>query len=180
MSAKEKMYENVLKLCLEEYSDKINIFNSLDSKAQQVIAFSGVLLGFLISFCKKETLEFLNEVNPFSIILCIVSISLLLGAISLSILSMRIIKLIGMPTYEEIKMEYLDLKEINEKDYKADNYYIFINNRIELWESTLKNIFTINKKKAKKVFLAQILCGCGLITLGFIGFIILCSYLKFY
>ena len=177
MSKKEELYENVLKSCEDEYKDKIGAFNQLDVKAQQVAGFSGVLLGVLISFCKKEVLEFLSSISFFCILFSILSIALLLVAISLSIYSMKIIKIIGMPTYEEIEREFNDLCDLNEDEFKVEYYYLFISSKIKMWKETFISISEANDKKAKNVFLSQIMCGSGLILLGFIAIIILQSYI---
>lgn len=178
MGTKEKIYENVLKACEEEYKDKISAFNQLDIKAQQVAAFSGVLLGVLISFCKKELLEFLSTISLWCIIFSLISIIFLLISICFSIFSMRIIKIIGMPTYDEIKSKFKDLCELHENEFQDEYYQLFISDKITMWEEAFISISVANEKKAKYVFVSQIMCGSGLIILGLIGIFILTSYLS--
>jgi len=173
---KEKLFENILKACEEEYKDKIGIFNQLDTKAQQVTAFSGILLGFIVSFCQKDNLDLISNINIWCMVLFIIVIISLLLSISLSIYSMRTIKIIGMPTFSEIKMVYDDLCELTDNEYGEENYNIFLREKISSWESTFDSLSYANRKKAKYVFLSQFFCGFGLILLGFITIIILQSY----
>jgi len=175
---KEKLLENVIKACEEEYKDKISIFNQLDAKAQQVAAFSSVLLGFLLSFCKKDYIEFLSSISLWCIIICIVSIILFLLSISLSIFSMRIIKTLGLPTFSDIRREYNDLINLKNKDYNDEYYLVFLKLKIDLFDKTFDDLFKADEKKAKFIFTSQILCGIGLIFLGLLAIIILQKHLT--
>ena len=179
MEAKTRMYENVLKASFDEYNNKMRAFDRLDVKAQQIAAFSGAILSLLISFCKKETLELLRTVNQWCILLSITSLIFLLIAICLSIFSMRIIKFYGMPTFNDLRLDYNNLCLIDNDQFQDEHYQIFISNQIRNWNKSFQSISSVNRNKANYVFISQVLCGFGLFILGFIGIIILQSYLFF-
>jgi hypothetical protein len=173
MGVKNKIYDNVLKTCEDEYNDKIAIFNQLDSKAQQIAGFSGVLLGVLISFCKLEMLKFLGDISIWCLMLCLLSVVLLMVAIGFAIFSMKITKVIGRPAFNDIKTEFDDLCRVGDSNLKDEHYLNFISSQIRLWEASFESLFVTNERKAKCVHLAQIICGCGLLLLGLIAIVII-------
>jgi len=177
MSIKEKIQEHVLKACEEEYKDKLDVFNHLDSKAQQLAGFAGVLLGILITFCKKEVLDYLSSISLMSIWGYMIAIVLLLISIGLSIYSMRLIKIFGMPVFAEFETEIGDLLKLNETDLNGENYLNLINGKIERWKKTFISIEDANRKKGRFVFITQIVFALGLFMLGITPLMILSSYL---
>ena len=176
MDVKIKLYENVLYACLDEHKDKISTFNQLDAKSQQVAGFSGVLLGVLITFCKIEVLEFLKSISLWSIIFCIFAIILLMSSIALSIYSMKIIRVVGMPTYQEMSKVFSDM--CTQEDFENRDYLDFISSKIELWNETFVSLSDANTKKGKYVLNSQIMCGCGLLFLSVISIIVLQSFVS--
>jgi len=178
MSIKEKIQEHVLKACEEEYKDKLDVFNHLDIKAQQLAGFAGVLLGVLITFCKRDVLNYLSSISLISIWGYMIAIVLLLISIILSIYSMRLIKIFGMPTFAEFETEIDDLLKLNEADLNEENYLNLVDGKIRTWKRTFISIEDANKKKARFVFTTQIVFATGLFMLGITPLMILSSYLH--
>lgn len=178
MSKKGELYQSVIKACEDEYRDKIEIFTRLDSKAQQITAFSGILLGFIISFCKEDTLTYLSSISMYAIFFSIMSIVALMTAILFALLSMKVTKIIGMPDFCSFQTEFEVLSDYKDKEISNENYLNFLYSRIQQWKDTFDSIEEVNNRKAKLVNISQVACGCGLILIGFFAIIILNSSLK--
>ena len=77
-----KYFENS---CQLEYNDLMRIFTQMDNKAQQVVTFSGVMLGFIVTFGKVDNLSYLRTISVWGIVFCIFVIILLMCSIGFSI-----------------------------------------------------------------------------------------------
>jgi len=177
MKAKKKIFENILKSSEDEYADLISAFDKLDSKAQHITGFSGLILGLFISLFRKDFLVFLKDINDLGVILCLVAVLLFLLSIISSILSIRIMRYTGMPSYEELEIIFNDVSKIKTNNINDDEYLSFLSTKIRMWKDSIFSINSINNKKARTVFIAQLLCGLGLLIFGILGVFVLKSHL---
>lgn len=176
MSSKSNLYNFVLNHCKDEYKDKTDTFSSIDSKAQQTCAFSGLLMGFLFSICKEETLAYLASINKNSITILIIAIALLLIAITLAIITLRVREIATMPQISYFKEEFNLLKNLPNTNINETHINNYINSFIEHWQVTFESLAKTNACKAKYLFLSQICCSCGIIAIGIIAIIITFSF----
>ncbi|TLX74593.1 hypothetical protein E9993_11765 [Labilibacter sediminis] len=172
MTPKTLFFEHQLSECKNEYENHMSGFNLLDNKAYQVLGFSGLLLGLSVSFLQQETLDFIMQTRHSLLYLIIFSILMLLLSIITGIVSVRIIKIKGVPSHHRSTEEYEDLKPISDDKFDIELYQNFISNKIRRWIISIENIKEANKRKAQKVFLSQLFCSMGLIIFGVIGVII--------
>lgn len=174
MDIKYTLMNDVITSCENEYNDKIGLFNQLDNKAQQIVGFSGIFLGFLITIIDNEKFIILIQTYKWNIYLFSLLIILLLTAIIICLHTMKITDTDERPTIDKLKREYLNLIKMKSDELTIDNISNILNRKLDYWRITLASIDKVNKNKAKLILYAQLLFGVSIFILGI--FILLLIY----
>lgn len=156
MTPKNKLLEHVIESCEHEYESKFERYNRLDNKAQQTCTFASVILGFIITLYSSDKNKLLIEqsyLNTVTVLLVI----MLLFVIVLCMFIMKVYSTLEAPTYEMLKKEFLELRDIDNQDLSFNNIDNFLNMKIDFWAIALKSVNKKNNLKAKLLYAAQIL-----------------------
>jgi hypothetical protein len=158
----------------DEYSAQFELNNALEAKSGQLIMVCGIVIPLLFGF-SSFLIDRIDNNNAFVLylqIVLVVILAIITSSIFFSVwtLKIQLYKHAFLPYafYIDGKLNQAMIKKFGEKDVE-ETYYLMIEKYLEANKQNLK----LNKKKARKIQLAQYLF---LIGLAFIPILVAISF----
>jgi hypothetical protein len=163
MSFQEDGTKEAVKSAFEIYKDNVRISALLDDKAQKTGGLAGLFLAAAFGFVKTNSTDVFDSVYGHrSGLLVIAAIILFISCLAacLSVMWIRGAPLpLGLAALRKMLMDLSLLPEEEITNQVRSNFYL---EQLSVWEKILSLQRAINQTKGKRLFLAQILVGAGM------------------
>jgi hypothetical protein len=161
VQAKESLLKAVLDSYQEEYKRIINNWNRLETKAQGSVAIAGIFIAGAFAYLREN----IALMQCYQKIMLGAGIICLLIAVLFSILALRIRQLPVPPMGKYVDRLVCDLLTINDKEL-FERIPLLIKDQISGWRQARDGLLDSNSRKAKNVWIGQILLVVAILIVG--------------
>lgn len=169
-----ELLEKSLQSCINEYKDKIAIFNNLDTKAQNNITIAGIFLGAMFAFLQGDNLgKFISHTHTLGIFLIGLSIISLIISIGFCLYALKIRTMSAPLESDELFRMAQDILKLEDSEFDQTISENFLRDQISVWPQILKDMYKHNEDKAIAISRGQTLIAIAIIIIASLSLIIL-------
>jgi len=160
--------------CLYEVAQKLNI--RLEDKAQQTSTMAGLFLAAAFGFLKPDNAvlfgshRWVTGLMTFAVVVFLLCLGCCLSVTWLRFGPMPL----GLDVVRQVNNDLLTRSEEELTDRYKENY---LRDRLDLWDHVINDRTRMNKDKADRLRIAQVLLAVGMFTVGILLFIVIRSIL---
>jgi len=148
----------------EEYKELSELWRNLDTKAQGVIALTGILLAAFVAFITK------GQVRPGCVErgLFVVTLLLFTGSMFAAALALRIRATVGPPYFGPVQENLQDLLQLEEPD-RSERMNDLVREELLQWEECNEAVRAAVNAKTEALSWSQLLTGVSIALLALIA-----------
>jgi hypothetical protein len=152
----------------EQYKESSETWKALETKAQGAITVAGIFLAAVFAFAREAaSLDLLPR------ILVMISAGLLVGSVAIALLSLEVRPLAPPPLGNFVDPGVQDLLKLADDKLSEATLSAFVSDRATEWRKSNSSLAEENRKKAKQVWLSQILLGTAAVPVAVVTIIVL-------
>lgn len=164
VQARESLLKTVVESYREEYKEIIDNWHRLEGKAQGSVAISGIFIAGVFAYLRDN----IALMPCYQKILLGAGIICLLISVSFSILALRIRQLPAPPMGEYLDRLVCDLLEVTDSSL-LERLPLFVQDQITGWRNVRKGLVDANLRKAKNIWIGQILLVISILIVGILA-----------
>ena len=158
---------NLLKELLEsyrkQYEELCSDWRAIESKAQATVTIAGVFVAAIFAFLNQLT----EQTILIQKVLLALSLLGLVFSVLLSVLALKVDKVLKAPLGEEKEELVMDLLALSDSDAEIKARIPRLQyDQLEGWKEANKSLFTATQKKANRVFRSQVVLVATLFLIG--------------
>jgi hypothetical protein len=161
VQAKESLLNTVLESYREEYKRIVKNWNSLEGKAQGNAAIAGIFIAGAFAYLRENIVH----MHCYQKYLLGAGIVCLLITVVFSIMALRIRQLPVPPMGEYLDKIVCDLLKVNGSEL-LERIPFFVQDQINGWRIVRKGLVDSNLRKAKNVWIGQVLLVVAILIVG--------------
>jgi len=154
-----KIYDSIANRYREDYASAIEVFHKLESKAQGIVALSGILLTGLLAILSKSGIDLPGPVQG---VLMLVVAFLAFSIIS-SVFVVRVRDIKTPPSASKLSV-YVD-ENLPTEDLTNSDLRKFVKSQFNTWEGAIKDVVDNNNVKSRHLESSIELAICALLSL---------------
>jgi len=164
VQARESLLKTVLESYPEEYKEFVNNWHSLEGKAQGSVAIAGIFIAGAFAYLREN----IALMNCYQKTLLGCGIVCLLITVAYSIMALRIRKLPAPPMGEYLDKIVCDLLRVKDSEL-LERIPLFVQDQIIGWRIVRKGLSDSNLRKAKNIWIGQILLVGAILIIGILA-----------
>jgi hypothetical protein len=152
----------------EQYKELAETWKALETKAQGAITVAGIFLAATFAFAREAA-----SLDTISKLLVGVTAILLVASVTVALLSLEIRQVLAPPMADFVEGGTRDLMKLQDAQLTEDLVARFVVDRANEWKQVNGTLAKENHKKAKQVWISQLLLGAATVPVAVVTVMVL-------